>query len=93
MPENRIELEKKEYYARLLINRGRQVFLALICFGAFIGFAVYLFTNIVLGVHWLAFCGPILAVGLLLSSFPQTEEWEYKAWQNQSVKREQTFFN
>lgn len=89
----RVKIQHKEYYTKLKISRQKQVTLAFTCLFAIAAFAVYIFTNLTLDHHWLAWTPPIIGFGLAFIIYPPTEEWEYKPWQNSSEKREQTFYN
>ena len=93
MANNRIKIEHKAAYSKLLVSRQKQITLALTCLMAIVAFTIYMFTNLTLGHHWMAYAPPIVGFGALFIVYPPTEEWEYKAWQNTSEKREQTFFN
>jgi hypothetical protein len=89
----RIKIENKEAYSKLIISRQKQVTLVFACLITIVAFTVYIFTNLALKHHWMAFTPPILGFGALFIIYPPTEDWEYKPWQNTSEKREQTFFN
>lgn len=90
---SRVKIEHKEYYSKLVLSRQKQVTLVMTCLAAIIAFTIYIFTNLTLHYHWMAFFPPILGFGALFIAYPPTEEWEYKSWQNTPEKREQTFYN
>ena len=70
----------KQYDSALLVYTKRRFYMLLIALISIISIAVFL--SVYIEQNWLGFVAPISAVGLLLAFFPETEVWEYKAWQS-----------
>lgn len=83
----------KDKYSKLKIYRNRMFTLFFSLLVGFIILTSVIFGELLLGHHWLAMTVPISIIGTYLIFYPPTEEWEYKPWQSQSEKREQTFYN
>ncbi len=90
---DRRSVENKDLYTRLIKYPKMFGSLVFLMFIVGLVFTSMIFSNILLDLNWITPVIPIATVGLLLMLFPKTEEWEYKAWQSEKEKREQTFYD
>ena len=90
---NEKKTKPEDYYVHYTVSKGKQfsLFLAITLF--FIIFSYLLFMGKLNNQYWLITAIPIIICGLILASFPITENWEYKPWQNSPTKMEQHFLD
>tara|TARA_B100001094_G_C18121851_1_gene767309 strand:+ start:1032 stop:1325 length:294 start_codon:yes stop_codon:yes gene_type:complete len=81
------------YYSKLRTYPKRRLSLWVLIFVTFTIYTALIFGEIALDQHWTTMAVPILLWSVLLIIYPETEKWEYKPWQSQPQKQEQTMFN
>ena len=84
-----MQARDQQFDSKLIIYRARQVGIAGFTLLAFIFFAVTIGGGMEQDLPWGAIAVPVSLVGLLFILYPQTEDWEYKAWQSLPQKVEQ----
>ena len=70
----------KKYDSALLVYTKRRFYMLLVALISIISIGVFL--TIYAERNWLIFVAPITLGGIFLAFFPDTEVWEYKAWQS-----------
>ena len=86
-------IDNSRYYTRLIIYRGRQFSLAMLVGLFALIFTSMIFSDLLNNKHWLAIATPLVLLGVVFLLFPQTEEWEYKAWQTKVEQIERHFLD
>jgi hypothetical protein len=81
-------MKNSEYHTKLLVYKERRFGLFVLLFVFFFIFTIVLFTNLMSGIHWLAFAGPICLLGGIVMVLPPTEEWVYVPWQSNAQQYE-----
>lgn len=70
----------KQYDSALLVYTKRRLYMLIVALISIIGIGAFI--TIYADKNWLGFVAPISLVGICLAFFPETEVWEYKAWQS-----------
>lgn len=92
MAEN-LDNQNKDLYTKLIRYPNRfWVLIALMIIVALIIMSL-VFSMMVFKEEWATLVIPVAMVSTILVIYPRTEEWEYKPWQSEAEKREQTFFD
>lgn len=73
-------IRDKQRDSVLLVYTKRRFYMLLIALISILGIGVFL--TVYADKPWFGFIAPISLVGIALAFFPETEVWEYKAWQS-----------
>ena len=88
------QIDKKGFYARLIVYKARRASLWMYCSMMLFLFGTMLYRHVLLqSEHWTVLVIPIMFFGFLGLLLPPVEEWEYKPWQNKAQQYEHYFYD
>jgi hypothetical protein len=79
-------------YAQILILKSRRNRIMVAFCLMLLTFMSILMTHIFSNLSWMSITLPIIAIGLLGLLVPQSEQWEYKPWQDRPERHEKISF-
>ena len=85
-------VRKSSNYAQILVLRSRRNRIIASFFVMILAFMSLLITHLVSNISWLSVTLPVMIVGLLGLLVPQSEQWEYKPWQDRPERHERISF-
>jgi len=91
MPKKNIPLDKNRY-TKLLILKSRRFKISLSLVFLILGYIALLTSKYGEGLPWPLLSIPIIIIGLLTLFVPQSEQWEYKYWQDRPERYEKITF-
>lgn len=85
-------VKKSSNYAQILVLRSRRNRIIASFIVMILAFMSLLITHLVSNISWLSVTLPVMIVGLLGLLVPQSEQWEYKPWQDRPERHERISF-
>lgn len=83
---------EKNRYTKLLVLKSRRNRIALSLAVLIIAYTTLLTSKIAYGLSWPILSIPIVILGLLTLLVPQSEQWEYRYWQDRPERHEKITF-